>query len=130
MRKELGFDFRVGAIASALLVLAFVFSATGIPRWIPPAPLAVAGIPSPLSGMTRSIVALAGGDLRAAFGWHPLGPPLFVSLLAASVVCALTLARGRRIGVLDRFLSRRAVWACVAAAFTLAWIRQIVALPG
>jgi hypothetical protein len=36
----------------------------------------------PFCGMTRSFVAVAHGDLGAAFAFHPAGPLLFVSMLA------------------------------------------------
>lgn len=95
-----------GVFGAALIALAFVFAATGIPRWIPPALLVRLGLPSPLTGMTRSFVTVASGDLLRAFAAHPLGPPLFVFCLALPVIAACSWARGRRLGVLTRLVGR------------------------
>jgi hypothetical protein len=125
--RRLPLEVQLAAPAAALVVLAFVFARTGIPPWIPPAPLVLAGVASPFSGMTRSFVALASGDLGTAFAWHPLGPPLFAACVAGPVLAALSVTRGRP-RVLRRLARSRAVWAVVALAFTAAWARQIAVL--
>lgn len=117
----------LGALGAALVVLAFVFAVTGIPSWIPPALTVRAGIPSPLTGMTRSFVALASGDLGAAFAWHPLGPLVFAASVGAVVVAGASWARGSRIGWLAALMRRRWFWAVVTIAFAAAWARQIAA---
>lgn len=109
------------ALGATLVGLAVLFCLTGIPAWIPAAPLTIAGIASPLSGMTRSFVAMASGDVGAAFAWHPLGPPCFVACAAAPV---LVVARVR----LPRPLATRAFATGLAAVFAAAWVRQIAVL--
>jgi len=91
-----------------------VFASTGIPSWIPPAPLVRFGIASPFTGMTRSFVALASGHLERAFELHPLGPLVFAACLASPLIAL------RPVHVSGR------LWWCVGAVFALAWIRQIV----
>lgn len=126
-RRLLAFEVPLGAMGLGLVVLAFLFAATGIPP-LPPAILVHLGVASPLSGMTRSFVALAGGDPLAAFGWHPLGPLCFAAGAGAAVVAALSWIRGRRLDALARRLAHRWVWGVVALAFAGAWARQIVFL--
>jgi hypothetical protein len=122
MRLELP----LALLGASLIGLAFVFAHTGIPGWIPPAPSVRAGIPSPLSGMTRSFVALASGDPAAAFRWHPLGPVVFVACVAAVAAGALSWTRSRRFAALPGILARRWMWWSVAGAFAAAWIRQLI----
>ena len=98
----------------SLVALAFVFASTGIPAWIPPAPLVRLGIASPLTGMTRSFVALASGHIARAFALHPLGPLVFAACLAAPVLAIRPVALGARF------------WWCVAALFAIVWVRQIL----
>ena len=118
----------LGAVGAACVGLAFAFAAWGVPSWIPPAPLVRAGVASPLSGMTRSFVALASGDVTAAFAWHPLGPVCFLAAGSAAVVAAVSLLRGRRLDLPARMLGHRGLWIAVATLFALAWIRQIIVL--
>ncbi|NVB80590.1 MAG: DUF2752 domain-containing protein [Kofleriaceae bacterium] len=54
------------------------------------------GIDCPMCGMTRSFVALAHGDIGAAFRFHPAGPLLFVAMVALVVAVAITAARRAR----------------------------------
>jgi len=115
------------AIGIGLIAAAIAFAATSIPTWIPDAPLVRIGVPSPVTGMTRSFVALASGDLGAALRWHPLGPLVFAAALAAPVVAAVSWVRGGRLA-LTRVLRHRSLWIAVAVAFTLAWARQLVVL--
>lgn len=126
-RRLLSVEIPLGAMGLGLVALAFLFAVTRIPP-LPPAPLVRLGIASPLSGMTRSFVALAGGDPVAAFAWHPLGPPCFAAATVAGIVAGASWARGGRLEALARLLSRRWVWATVALAFAGTWARQMVVL--
>lgn len=109
-----------GVFGGCLVGSAFLFSLIGIPRWLPQAPMVRVGIPSPLTGMTRSFVALAGGDVVAAFGLHPLGPLLFAACAAMPIVAIASWVRGRRLVQLPRVL----LWPTIAA-FATAWFWQI-----
>lgn len=111
----------LGVFGATLVAVAFAFAGVGIPAWIPPAPMARAGVASPLTGMTRSFVATASGDLEAAFRWHPLGPVLFAVCVLAAGVATISWVRGRRIEYLRRLLGRRGLWMGVAAIFSAAW---------
>ena len=126
--ESLRFEAELGAVAAALLTLAFVFARTGIPAWIPPAPMVRAGIPSPLSGMTRSFVALARGDLGASFHWHPLGPVVFAAAVVTVALSAATLVRGARFALPATILHSRAIWIVVMLVTAAAWGRQIAVL--
>ena len=79
-------------------------------RMIPllPCPFhALTGLPCPLCGSTHALLALAHGDLRAAFGWNPL----------ATVLCLLAPVLVRR-PVAARFTS----WIAYALAVNWAWL--------
>jgi hypothetical protein len=99
-----------------LVALAFVFASTGIPAWIPPAPLVRLGIASPLTGMTRSFIALVSGHVLRAFTLHPLGPLVFAACLVVPV----------RPLLLARLAGSARFWWVVGGAFALVWIRQIL----
>lgn len=126
-RDLLRLEVPFAVLGVGLVAAAFVFASGGAPSWVPSAPITRLGIASPLSRMTRSFVALASGDVRAAFGWHPLGPLVFAAAVAAPVVAALSWVRGGRLP-LTRLLRSRPLWYVVAGAFALAWVHQIVAL--
>ncbi|MGH2758290.1 MAG: DUF2752 domain-containing protein [Actinomycetota bacterium] len=127
-RSLLRLEIPLAVLCTAYLALAFAVSITGIPRWIPPALLVRAGLPSPLSGMTRSFVALASGDVASAFAWHPLGPALFTMCTVLPAIAVASWVHGRRPAALARLLRTRSLWLGVAGAFALAWVRQISAL--
>ena len=57
---------------------------------------AITGLDCPNCGLTRSVVALAHGDARASFGWHPAGPLLAAAAaFLAGLVPLLWLRRKR-----------------------------------
>ena len=118
-------DVWFGLLGAALIACALAFAAFGTPP-LPPAPMVVAGVPSPLTGLTRSFVALAGGHVVRAFAMHPLGPPCFLACLLAVVNLVRTRGTGRRLAIVDRLLLvPYAPW-LVALAFAVVWVRQIV----
>ncbi len=127
-RSLLRLEVPFGALGAALVACALAFSVLGIPRWIPPAPLVRTGIPSPFSGMTRAFVALASGDLAAAFAWHPLGPIVFAICVGLPVVALFSWIRDRRFGLFARVAAARVTWVVVCAAVLLGWARQIAVL--
>lgn len=57
---------------------------------------ALCGMPCPGCGLTRSFVATAHFDLARGFAFHPLGPLLFLLVLAQLPWQAIRLARGCR----------------------------------
>lgn len=59
------------------------------------------GIDCPMCGMTRSFVALAHGQLGAAFSFHPAGPLLFAAMVAL-VVAVIVVAVRRATPLVDR----------------------------
>jgi hypothetical protein len=123
--RRIAGDVSFGLLGAALVACAFAFAALGAPP-LPPAPMVVAGIASPLTGMTRSFVALAGGDVPAAFVLHPLGPLCFAACVAAAGNAIVVLRSGRRARVIERvFAVPHAPW-LVALTFGAVWIRQIL----
>ena len=129
MRARERTGLHLAALSASALSLAAVFAAQGrIPRWIPPAPMTMLGVPSPLTGMTRSFVALMRGDLAGSLRWHPLGPVVF---LACVLTVAWPFAPSLR-RVLARLTGpgwRRALaLVLTVAAITSAWVRQIIVL--
>jgi uncharacterized protein DUF2752 len=113
-------------LGASLIAAAFAFARVGIPSWIPPATTARAGLPSPLTGMTRSFVAMASGHVGAAFRWHPLGPVVFAACVLGVGVAVVSWRRGRRMELLQRALAKRWLWWSVAVAFAGVWVRQII----
>lgn len=127
-RRLLHIEVPFGILGAAAVASAGVFAAIGIPVWIPLAPMVRLGVPSPLSGMTRSFVALAGGDVTAAFAWHPLGPLAFVACAALPVVAIASWVAGHRLEVLSRLVRRTSLWVAFSVIAAAAWLRQIIAL--
>jgi hypothetical protein len=67
----------------------------------------------PTCGMTRSLHALAHGDLQAALEHHPLGPGLGLLLVAFNVLLISEILMGRRLELNAGRLTRRG-FLCVA----------------
>jgi hypothetical protein len=118
-------DIHFGLLGTALIALAAAFAVWGIPP-LPPAPMVGLGIASPLTGMTRSFVALARGDVARSFWFHPLGPLTFLACIAAAVNATVVTARGRRVPVVGRIFATRTAGWTIAAAFLVVWVRQII----
>lgn len=118
----------LGVLGAALVGLAVLFAATGIPAWLPRAPLVRLGVPSPLTGMTRSFVAIASGDLWGAFAWHPLGPVVFAACVATPVVAVASWIRARRSARLATAMRSRMLWWSVGLIASAVWVRQIAVL--
>ncbi|MHB1465024.1 MAG: DUF2752 domain-containing protein [Thermoleophilia bacterium] len=58
---------------------------------------AITGIPCLFCGITRSFLAMGRFDFVSAFVFHPLGPAIFLALIAVALVMAVTLATGWRV---------------------------------
>lgn len=68
----------------------------------------VTGLPCPMCGGTRSFAAMAHGNLVGAVHVFPIGPLMFLALVAAVVYAAWAVLTGRRAHVaMDRKLVRR-----------------------
>lgn len=78
---------------------------------------AALGIDCPMCGMTRSFVALAHGDLGAAFRFHPAGPLLFVAMVVLVAAVAVSAVRRTR-PLVERkrflFAFQAVVFTCIA----------------
>jgi hypothetical protein len=122
--QRLAADLWFGVLGAALVGCAFAFAAFGTPPFVP-APITAIGVPSPLTGMTRSFVALAGGDLSLSFLFHPLGPLCFLACVAAIGNTAVILRTGHRARLVENALRVRSAPLVVGLAFTVVWIRQI-----
>ena len=128
-RRQLAtLELPLGMCAAGAVVLARIWAWTGIPTWLPAAPLVRLGVASPLTGMTRSFVAMASGDPARALAWHPLGPALFLACAIAPALAVASLVRGRRFSVVETVMRSGAAWSVTAAIVAAAWVRQMVVL--
>ena len=75
---------------------------------------ALTGVPCPGCGTTRAALALARGDVAAAFGWNPLAAAAFLLGAATCLAAPLWVAAGRALPSLALELPRRARLALVA----------------
>lgn len=127
-RSIVRFELPLGLMGAALVALAGVFAAVGIPTWIPPALSIRFGIASPFTGMTRSFVAMVSGHIGAAFAWHPLGPLVFTLCVFMPVLAIVSLVRTRRFAFVDAALSSGWLWLGFGVLTLCVWVRQIVSL--
>jgi len=118
-------DISFGVLGGALIACALAFAVLGSPA-LPPAPIVLLGVPSPLTGMTRSFVALAAGHLTQSFAFHPLGPLCAVACVLAVVNLVHVRRTGRRLAIVDRVVTLPYAPWILATLFGLVWIRQIV----
>ncbi len=92
------------------------------------------GLPCPGCGLTRSVVALAHGDLGGSLYFHPLGLLVVLALLAVAVVELAVAARRLRTGqtnglpstagLLDRAARGPLPWVVIAALMVV-WVVRI-----
>ena len=93
-------------------------------RRLPPSLLrALAGLPSPTTGMTRSCLALRQGDLVQSLGWHPLTVPL-LALYIGSILFVLWRLLRRRPCALPSWAAR--AWLVLLA---LSWAIKVLQGP-
>jgi hypothetical protein len=110
------------SLALAGAAILWVWFASGhdeLPRLLCPF-REITGIPCVGCGGTRAMLALARGDLQAAFSWNPLVASAAIAgvawLLYAAIVTALRAPRFRvRLGDRDRLLFRTAAWTAIAS---------------
>lgn len=108
----------VALAGAALVVLWIAAGHEELPRLICPF-RHLTGIPCFTCGGTRAVLALARGDVHAAFAWNPLvaASAIVASiwLFYAAVVTALRAPRVRvRLAERDRSVFRAAAWTAIA----------------
>ena len=117
--RAAGPDDRGLALVLALGALSAAALAPFLPWLAPLVPgcpfHALTGVPCPGCGTTRAALALARGDVSAAFGWNPLAAAAFLLGGAACVLAPPWVAAGRALPSLALELPRRARLALVAA---------------
>lgn len=103
-------------VLGALSALALVPFLPLLAPLVPGCPFhALTGVPCPGCGTTRAALALARGDVPAAFGWNPLAAAAFLIGGAVCLLAPLWVASGRALPALAPELPRRARVALVAA---------------
>ena len=116
-------------VLSALVVVLLVAYAGWWGFWLghgrlPMSPLkALAGIPSPTTGCTRSLACLARGDLVRSFSFNPFTLPI-LALFATSLVWLLVCVLRRRRAVLPRAMAL--AWLVLLGA---AWAVKLLSDP-
>ena len=88
----------------------------------------VTGLPCPFCGGTRSFAAMAHGNVVGAAHVFPIGPLLFVALVAAVVYCTWAVVTGRRVHLR---MDRRLVQVLTAVAvlmLTASWASKLFIL--
>ncbi|HYU20881.1 MAG TPA: DUF2752 domain-containing protein [Chloroflexota bacterium] len=83
--------FQHRATPGWLALGALIAAASVPPAWVQAGPVLSpfrlsTGLPDPSCGLTRSVVALAHGDLAGSLFFHPLGPAVAVALVALLLV--------------------------------------------
>ena len=142
-RPCVGFSAR--PLAAVPLLALLLGAALASVAWIEAGPLLcpfhwATGLPCPGCGLTRSVVALAHGDLAGALFFHPLGPLVAAGLVAAamsSVVvhtaapCGVSRAVGRaRARLADRRLRAALTWLAAGLVVALWAIRLPLFVSG
>lgn len=88
----------------------------------------VTGLPCPMCGGTRSFAAMAHGDLAGAAHVFPIGPLMFLALVAAVAYCTWAVVTGRRLQVtMDRRLVRT-LSAAVLVVLAVNWASKLFIL--
>ena len=109
---------RLGVAVSGFLALIAVYGPVHIPCLFTTA----TGIQCPACGLTRSVAAIARGDLAASLAYHPMGILLAGSAIAAILAPTQTLRAQAAISAAWNGLSPAARVGIGAGALMLAWI--------
>ncbi|MFN2464070.1 MAG: DUF2752 domain-containing protein [Candidatus Dormibacteria bacterium] len=88
----------------------------------------VTGQPCPFCGGTRSFVAMAHGQLGAAAHVFPIGPALFLGLVAAVLYSSWAVATGRRVRLHMDQPTRQLVTLVAVAVLLVNWASKLFIL--
>jgi len=83
-------------------------------------------VPCLLCGLTRSFLAMGGLDVRQAFIFHPLGPVLYLGMLAMGTLMTWSLIRRRRLSLHLNRTARVAAIRYGVAILVGAWVLKVV----
>ena len=117
-------------VAWALVVLALALF--GVHEWMVPVEAQattlcvfrhVTGVPCPTCGTTRSVTALARGDVTGAFGFNPLMAAVMVAVV---LVVSMRVVIGKQPMIRLERQPRRVVWSLVTLLFVANWVYVIV----
>ena len=84
---------------------------------------AATGVPCPLCGVTRSLLALGDGDIERAWGFAPLGPAVLTVSLVFLIAAAVAAVRRKALQV-PRWLP-----VTLLAAVAVSWAIQLSTPP-
>lgn len=77
-------------------------------------------------GLTRSVHAMAHGDVAAAVGWHPIGPVLFLAGAAAGIFWGIEAVAGRPIRVPSSRATARIALVTIGVLWIGFWLARMV----
>jgi Protein of unknown function (DUF2752) len=86
----------------------------------------VTGKPDPTCGLTRTFAWMWRGDVGRAVAAYPLGPLVFVLVLALGLNSAAAVVTGRRVRLVVRLSTRRALIMVAVVALLANWIAKLV----
>ncbi|MFY9615783.1 MAG: DUF2752 domain-containing protein [Candidatus Dormiibacterota bacterium] len=88
----------------------------------------ITGQPCPFCGATRSFVWTAHGQLGAAFQVFPIGPIMFLALVAAVVYCGWAIATGKRLKLVVPWRLEQAFYISLLIILGLNWLSKLLFL--
>ncbi|MCK4303424.1 MAG: DUF2752 domain-containing protein [Candidatus Eisenbacteria sp.] len=114
---------RFAVIAASMLVMSYVLLMEPLQSYLPHCLFhSLTGHSCPSCGLTRSLHTLLHGDVRAAFGFHALGPGIGFALAALNIVLFWEVLLGRRLRLRIPQIPQRALL-CVAVGLGLClWV--------
>jgi hypothetical protein len=122
---------RVAVAGAGLLATAWVLPELWA-RGVQPVPLClfhrVTGLPCPFCGGTRSFAAMAHGNIGAAAHVYPIGPLMFLAVLAAVLYCTWAVTTGKRLHVVLDDRVRRGLVIGAFGLLALNWASKLFIL--
>lgn len=114
---------KLAFIAATIVVMSYVFLMDPQNSYLPHCHFhSLTGHSCPSCGLTRSLHALAHGDLEVAWGYHPLGPGIGFALVALNIllICEILLGRSLKLSI-GRITKRALLLVAVGLGFCL-WV--------
>lgn len=108
-------------LGTAAVLGALALRVEGLPKLDPGGPLHGAGIPCPFCGGTRATLALARGDVAAAWSWNPVVPLLAIVVVGVIVRAVVGRLTGRWVEV---FVPRKLTLAVVIVGLMALQVNQ------